>query len=452
MRYWLLSLAVGLIVIGIGSSQAIFVSAQGKDKKKDPPKDGKDGKDKKIDPKEIPSNPDFKEPDEVLGKGFKYWQNKIHSDDPSEREIAIKNILFFGTDKSYQAVPDILAELTSHKGNKNIDLSMRVNAIQALSTIFRYKKNPDPKHVTDAYNLYVPALTDTQVILRMQTMKALPYLGPIARDSFKTVLKLGKDPVSWEIRKEAIPVIVVLAAPEIEGGKPNPLASDALIHLKNRANPNPGFENSHLVRQAALQGIAILGEHVPPELYKDKGLDDPSLPVRLTALQCFAAMSQKWDAQDKKFAENKLLDYLDREKDVPLNMWTHAVIMTIHKKISPKHMNPILNRLTLKDTPVRLLALQIIAMAGPEAKPLALPAVLSAVRESEVSVGVAAIQTLVAIRAYEAKSTLKSIVDDKKSDDHLHDAALAALETFELHEKMEKEKKDKKDKKSDDKK
>src|SRR2546430_50930 len=79
---------------------------------------------------------------------------KIHSVDPSEREIATKTILFFGPEKAYEAVPDILFELNRHKGPVVIDLSFRVNGIQALSTIFRYKKNPDQKLIDDAYALY----------------------------------------------------------------------------------------------------------------------------------------------------------------------------------------------------------------------------------------------------------------------------------------------------------
>lgn len=466
MRYWLLSLA---IVVGIGITLATtFVSGQGKDKK-EPPKDKKEPfkdkkeppKDKKEIPKELPTSPDFKEPDEVLGKGFEYWRKKIHSVDPSEREIAMKNILFFGAEKSYEAVPDIIFELARHKGNVVIDLSMRVNGIQALSTIFRYKKNPDPKYIDEAYAIYKPALSDTQVVLRMQTMKALPYLGPKSRDSFDTVLtKLAKDPVSWEIRKEAIPVLVAMALPDVPGGKTNPLTAAALGHCKLRSSPLN--ENSHLVRQAAIQGIVMLGERVPPELVK--GLEDPSQQVRLTTLQCFAGMSQKWEAStkagdggtgasDKTFAVGKLNDYIDREKDAALKIWAHAVIMTIHKKITPKHLNPILEGLTHKDTPIRLLTLQIVSMAGPDTKPLAIDVVKSAVRDGDVTVGVAAVRTLVAIHALETKPMLKALYDDEKTNPTLHFAVAEALDAIEGYEK-EKEKKDKekKDKKSDDKK
>lgn len=459
MRYWLLSLAIVCIVAGFVASQMPFVSAQGKKDppkdKKEPPKDKKEPpKDKKIDPKEIPSSPDFKEPDEVLGKGFEYWRKKIHSDDMSEREIAMKNVLFFGTNKAYEAVPDILEEVKWHRKETDIDLSVRVNGIQVLATIFRYKKDPDPKHVKEAYALFKPALKSQQVVLRLQTMKALPYLGPMARDAFNDVLDLAKDRVSWEIRKEAIPVLIALASPEVEG-KVHPNAARALAHCKIRSNYET--EPSFLVRQMAIQGIAMLDKNVPVEFVRVLK-DDPSTAVKLTTLQCFAAMSHKW-AEDKatypvnkRFAESKLEDYLAREKDVALSMWAHMTLMTIQKKITPEHIDPITNRLTHKDTPVRLLALQLICMAGPDAKKHAWLQVQSAVNDSEVSVGVAAINTLVCLHAIESKSRLQLIVDDKKSDDHLHDAALLAVETFTAFEKQQEKEKNEKDKKGGDKK
>ena len=63
-------------------------------------------------------------------------------------------------------------------GIPNVDLSVRVNGIQALHTIFRYKKNPDQKYINDTFAICKKNLKDPQVILRMQTMKGMPTLGP----------------------------------------------------------------------------------------------------------------------------------------------------------------------------------------------------------------------------------------------------------------------------------
>ncbi len=297
MRYWLLSsLAIAIIGMVVVTSQIPFASAQVKDKK-EPAKDKKD----KTDPKDDPASPKFKEPEFVLGKKFDYWKSKIHSDDPSEREIAMKNILFFGAEKAYEALPDIIQELKYHgpTKNPNIDLSVRVNGIQALHTIFRHKKNPDQKYINETFAICkVNLKKDQQVILRMQTMKGMPTLGPKARSAFDDIVALTRDAISWEMRKEAIPVMVVLAAPE-DPKKTNPLTPSALKALDFSSNPEK--ENSALVRQTALQGIATLGSGLPFEFDRTlKG--DPALPVKLTALQCMAAMSQtpRMDAQSKK--------------------------------------------------------------------------------------------------------------------------------------------------------
>ena len=480
MRYGLLaSLAVGLIAVGIGVLQPTFVSGQVKDKKP-PLKDGKDKKDK-VDPKDNPGSAEFKEPKEVLGKSFDYWKGKIHSDDQSEREIAIKNILFFGPNKAYEAVPDIIDEVKSHKGNANVDLSVRINGIQALHTIFRYKKPSHAKfyletgraqsekeavmmadkeaklmekYVNETFAICKTNLKkDQQVILRMQTMKGMPMLGPKAREAIDDiVLIVTKDAISWEMRKEAIPVLVALASPEVPGGAPNPAALPALSLAASSKN-----EKSALVRQTALQGIAALGEHVPVDIVR--ALDDPALPVRLTALQCLASMSQKWEAAakagdgqgnvDKKSAEAKIRDYLLRENDKALNMWAHAAIMTIHKKVTKAEIEPIRKRISDKDTALRLLALQIIGMIGPEAKDFVYSDVRDLFNDPEISVGVAAIKACVAMHAVEVKPYLKQIYDNPKANDALHFAAAEALDAFEGFEKVQqdKEKNEKKDKK-----
>lgn len=460
MRYWLLSFAVVIGLASIGVLQPPAALAQGKDLKKDPFKKDKD-KDKKdgLDPKDNPASPKFKAPDEVLGKGFAYWQKMIHSDDQSEREIAMKNIMFFGFEKAYEAVPDIIQELRDHKGNKNVDLSFRVNGIQVLSTIFKYTKEPNPKHIDEAYALYKPALEDSQVILRMQTMKALPYLGPKTKQSLGTVFKLGKDGISWEVRKEAIPVIVVLASIPDAKGKPDAKSlADAWGHMKNRADPE--IERSHLVRQVALQGMSMIAHQtpgvaqVPPEIVR--GLKDPSPVVKLTTLQCLANMSHRWDTKDRTdriSAVNKLKNYLDYdESDKALRMWAHAVIMTIEQKITTNHLAPIVDGLAHKDPAMRMLALQLIGMAGPDAKKFALTPVMSAINDPDVGVGAAAIHALVPLKATECKPMLETLEKQQKdklekdgnADPRLYYAAAEALQGFVEMEKHEKEKQDKK--------
>src|SRR5207249_4945077 len=107
------------------------------------PKAGKDPKDPKTpkdkDPKVVPTVPAFIPPAEVLGKSFEQWRKQIKAPDPTRREEAMKMILMFGPDKSYAALPDIIAELKKHKPPFRVDLSVCVNGTIAMSAIFLNK-------------------------------------------------------------------------------------------------------------------------------------------------------------------------------------------------------------------------------------------------------------------------------------------------------------------------
>ncbi len=127
-------------------------------------------------------------------------------------------------------------------------------------------------------------------------------------------------------------------------------------------------------------------------------------------------------------------------------MWAHAAIMTIQKKVTKAEIDPILTRIgnDLKDTPLRVLGLQIIGMMGPEAKKHAWTTVEASIADPDIEVSVAAIRCCVAMHAIEAKSHLKRIFDNPKTNDIVHLAAAEALDAFEAFEKMQQEKKDKK--------
>ena len=94
-------------------------------------------------------------------------------------------------------------------------------AFRRRTWIFRYKKNPDQKYINDTFAICKKNLKDPQVILRMQTMKGMPTLGPKSREAIDDIVLITKDPVSWEMRKEAIPVLVALTGPDVPGGTPD---------------------------------------------------------------------------------------------------------------------------------------------------------------------------------------------------------------------------------------
>ena len=473
MRYWLLSLTMLMLVVGVGYSQ---------DKKKDPAKEAK-----KKDPVKDPAAVEFKEPKDVGGKTFDQWRKEIKSLDPSKREVAMKMILGFGAIRAYDAIDDVMAELDKHTATNPVDLSVRVNGIMALSTIFKYKNEPDAKHLKAAFLIYKKYLKDPQVILRLQTVKGLPYLGPTARDAFPEVLELVRDNNTWEVRKEAISIAVALANSTKKG---DPMRSNTIKELRVRAK-----ESSNFVRMAALQGLAVLSSpDVPQELYK-QGLEDPAFQVRLTAIQTLGAMAPKMSQGDKSLAVTNLNKYLQFEKDATLNVWTHATLMTIAGKVTSVDMAAITSKVKHKDLSVSSLALQIISMSGKDAIPLAQKAVLDAVRDADPSVRaqalqvvctwgkdakpmalatvldaiqndtdapvrIAAIHATLCMQAFEAVPVLEKLQKDEKDklekDEKrgpaIHDACATTIDNFTLLAKKmkeDKEKKDKGDKKTD---
>src|ERR1043165_8871885 len=150
MRYWLFSVVLILFVITTTRAQ-----------------DAKKGKDPEPEPVV----------NEIAGKSFEQWRSEIKAKDPSKSEVAIKTILNFGLERSYLVVPDILDVLEKHKSKTPLDLSIRVNGTLALSTIFKYHKNPDKKYLTRAAAVFKTSINDSQAILTIRTMQALPYLG-----------------------------------------------------------------------------------------------------------------------------------------------------------------------------------------------------------------------------------------------------------------------------------
>jgi HEAT repeats len=411
--------------------------------------------------KESPKEPtyEFKEPSEVAGKTFQEWLKLMkETKDPVRREEAMKYITAFGPTKSHEALPEVIVQLNRHKTEPNgVDLSVRVNGIMALSTIYRQmamaKKDPPEKSHKAAFAIYKYFLNDGQVIMRVRTVQGLPSLGPIARDAIPDVIKLTKDTITWEVRKEALQTLTIIARDD--KGAPDP---KVMPELRNRAK-----DISYVVRQTALEALAMLSApKMPPELLK--ALDeDPAVQVRLKVLDLLTKLEKEMDYKDSKdrsIALKKLNAHLPIEKDPILIIWTHGTIITLMKKVTPAHMYPVVNYVTDKDPAVRVQALTMIGLGGKDAKPFALTAVLEELQKCvppengkkfeypDLNVAVAAMKAAVGIHAFEAVPILKKIKADNKAPDYLTVNAEHALDTFEQL-KAHLEGKDKKDKDKD---
>ncbi len=483
MRHWIMSLAVVLFTVVCSESQ------ETKKKDTDP------GKESKAEPTE---------PTEYLGKSFDAWRKDITSDDPSKREMAMKAMLMFGLPKATEAMPDIIADLARHK-NTPLDLSVRVNGVMALNTYFLHAskgKGPDPGVVKAALPVYKMFLKDSQVIMKERAVQGLQYMGTPARELLNDVIPLVRDGSTWELRKEAIPVMVSLASNEKGPG-------DAKAIAALRKSIDRDIEKSYVVRALAVQGLGVLGKDTVLVDLK-KAMNDPAKEVRLAAVQAMAvgpkekALLPLKDALADKAKEvrvaavqcygfagqasampelRNLLDHTEKEmrlqtlntivnlkqhvypklqpKDLTLKkleqrameetdpivyIWVHATIMTVTDNIDKKHISPVLQKLKHKDAQVRVEALKVIAMCQDKARPFAYQAVLDAIDDKELNVAGPAIETLVHMRAYDAIPRLKLLMEDKKAPEALKEVAENAVDNLELLKGREK--KDKSDKKT----
>ena len=407
--------------------------------------------------KESPKEPkyDFKEPSEVAGKTFQEWMKLMKDEDPVRREEAMKYVTGFGPTKSHEALPEVILQLRRHKTElSGVDLSVRVNGIMALSTIYKQmamaKKDPPEKLHKEAFAIYRYFLKDEQVIMKVRTVQGLPYLGPIAHDAIDDVIRLVDDSITWEVRKEALQTLTIIARDA--NGVPHPKVMPKLrIRMKDK---------SYIVRQTALEALAILSApKVPPELFK--ALDeDRAVQVRLKVLDLLAKLEKNMDENDRKVALKKLNAHLSFEKDPILIIWTHGTVITLMKKVTTAHIYPVVNYVKDKDPAVRVQALTMIGLGGKDAKPFAVKEVLEELHKCvppengkkfeypDLNVAVTVMKAAVQIHAFEAVPILEKIENDKKAPEFLKVNAGKALDAFD-ELKAHLEGKDKKDKDKD---
>lgn len=376
MRYWLVSFAAIVVMISTADSQ--------------------DFKKKDFGKKKDPDASKASEMTEFQGRSFKEWQKDIKDKDPSKREVAIRSVLQFGPDKAYEALPDILAELKKHTNSKPIDLSVRVTGTMVLSTIFKYKKDPDPKYLKEAVGIYRTFLKDEQMMMRIRAVQGLVYLGPTSRDAIPEVIQMAREPATWEARKEAIQML-------------------GMIGYEDNGEPK----------------VVV----VMPEVFK--AFDDNSYQVRIAAIKSTVFLTAKASAQVKGQARSKFLAAAgDPDKHVVLA--AHLALMSLEDKVTPAHLNPITKMLGDENAEVRLDALQHIGGLGKKGK-TAIPKVIESISDPEPTVAVGAIHVLAGIDAENSHSLFVRIRDSKAG--YSDAVRVAARDAIAYQEMLAKEKK-----------
>lgn len=373
------------------------------------------GKDPKETGSKFPTGPEFKVPTEVLGKSFEQWKKEIHSGDPSKREIAMKAILNFGPVKCFDALPDILTELKKHTFTAPVDFSVRYNGLRVVGTIFKNypwhekkEKDVDPKIFKDALAVYKAGLNDPQIMMRINAVQSIMFLGPTGREALDDIIKVSKDNATWEVRKEGLQTLAMLTV-DIKG-VPYP---KALTEIYAR-------------------------------------LDDSSMQVRVISIGAIVNLTRFLNAADTAAAIKKINARIFIEPEPSLKIYLHNGAMMMQQKLEKKHQDPIIKLLANPDPGLRIQSMQAISSWSKDSKPF-ISTIASMIDDPEVAVGSAAIHCLVSLNAIELIPNFEKIIADKKAHPILREVAEEAVEVLtafiEMQKKEKSESKDKKDKK-----
>ncbi len=198
-------------------------------------------------------------PSQVGGRTLEEWIKDIHDTDPSVRARAIQVVVEFGP-AARKAIPAITQQVKQLN-----DLSPQAYAIIALAELVPFTPPTPPggipdKWATDAINALISEMNNPQAVIRFRAATALGYIGPPARGAVRELMRQINDRQSWEIRKAVCFALGTVSRDE--QGYPMAPALEALA--TGVADPV-----SKDVRLEALQAVIRLG---PPSA-------QPSLPV-----------------------------------------------------------------------------------------------------------------------------------------------------------------------------
>jgi HEAT repeat protein len=261
---------------------------------------------------------------EIAGKNLDQWIKEIGSKDPSRREAAMRTVLQFGPNKAYLAVPKLIEQLKTNTPTKPLDLSVKVSGTIALSTALAGVKEPDPKYMKDAVAIFRGFLKDTQAVVRMRALEALPRLGSSeARAAVPEVILLVADLDTWEVRRAAIRTLTALAA-----------------------------DPQKLPEQRVLDA-----------LYKRMHEKESSHDVRLAVLGALAALGRPGELGPKQYMIREL-EFSAKDPDPMVQLYSHLALMTVKQSITLDQLVHIAAMLKHPDMTVRVQAAQALALAG----------------------------------------------------------------------------------------
>ncbi len=325
---------------------------------------------------------------EIGGKTLDEWIKAIQSPDRSESTTAIKVVLKFTPEQARKALPVLLEELRKSKTRK-IDASVLVNAPTAILTILSNQKDPPKNEIKEAIELFTGLLNDPQIVIRYRAIESLVPFGPNARQAIPQLIKLTRDPPTWETRQAATSALAAIARPTEKEKAPPAEVMQALY-----ARLSPTTEKASQVRLAAIESLRALTaaeskKSLAYETELDKATRDPKPLVRI------AAQRALYDIKPN------------------LNKIRRAAIAKL---------------LTHKEDTVRLAAVVALGQIGADAKDR-LPDLERAVADRDQTVGAAALFAIAEIgkAVPAARSFLSELIQSPKADLPVRVTAAQAL-------------------------
>ncbi len=348
-------------------------------------------------PPAMPANPDglpttpgvpfdpakIKWPTEVNGKTIAAVVIELKNADPAVQEAALRSVPLFGPEAARKVAMHQVVAMTD-----DADPGVRANAVILIGTV----GFDNAKDFNEAVARLGGVLTKSVKgsVLRLHATRSLANLGPDAYAAIPALCAVSDD-TSWEVRAAV---------------------ADALGRLGAAA-----YEQTTVVEGPTTMKVPTLKREANRAAMQKLGfvlLKDPSSVVRMETCQALVTLGPPHTADPAKYqaASQPFIDAiaarLRLEKEPVVKVWLNLLHMMYDERVFDVTLKLLVADVNSPDTAVRLQAMSALNVLGPKSLP-ALDAVARALRTGDTPVQVVAIQTMVSMGEYSARTVLPEL-------------------------------------------
>ena len=332
----------------------------------------------------VPFDPaKIKWPDVVNGKTLSAVIAELKSVDPSVQEAALRTVPLFGPEAARKSAMRQVIAMT-----EDIDPGVRTNAVILIGTVGFDNTKDFNEAVAKLGGLLTKSVKGS--VVRLHATRSLANLGPEAHAAIPALCAVSDD-ASWEVRAAV---------------------ADALGRLGAAA-----YEQTTVVEGPATVKVPTLKREASRLAMQKLGfvlLKDPSSVVRMETCQALVTLGPphspdpaKYQAVSQPFID-AIASRLRLEKEPVVKVWLNLLHMMYDERVFDSTLKLLVADVNSPDTSVRLQAMAALTVLGPKSLP-ALEAVARALRSGETPVQVVAIQTMVAMGEYSARTVLPEL-------------------------------------------